>query len=95
MKTRWAPSRTIYAVLTAASTLVLVYGIYLYLSGSGSVASASTNTTPEDWSSVFGYFAEFVGFGLIVIAGVLCLLFGSLYLHATRRMRHIPLATKK
>ncbi len=93
MKTRWTPSRIIYALLSTIFILILVFGVYILLSGTGSVQSANTKNTPEDWSGVFGLVAGFLGFGLIIVAGVLSLLLGGLYLHATRRLKHDALLT--
>ena len=94
MKTPWTTSRAVYATLSVVFAVGLLIGVYLMFSGSGLVDSSNASKTPEDWSGVFGIFAEFLGFGLTIIAGVLLLLFGGLYINSTRRLRHGSLKIK-
>ena len=93
-KTAWSLPRIVYAVLSTVFILLVIFGVYLVVSGAGAVHAADNTKTPEDWSGVIGSFAELLGFGLIFVSSVLSLFFGGLYLHVTRRLQQIHLATK-
>jgi hypothetical protein len=87
---RWTPSRIIYAVIAVCTFLCLLLGLQWLIGGSTLFEATKNTTKPEDWSPIVGLALGLLGFLLTVASGILFLLFGSLYLYTTRKLKRQP-----
>jgi len=92
-RTRWTPPRITYAVIAVLAFLCLLLGLQWLIGGSTLFETTKGMTAPEDWSPMGGLALGFLGLFLTVASSIFFLLFGSLYIHATRKLKRQSTAT--
>jgi len=81
-------SRVITATIAIVSSALTIFGAWLFYSGARILATTQGQNLPEDNPHAFdgfiGLFQEFIGIGIMVVAGIVAIIFIVAYLRVSR-----------